>query len=83
MLNQHWPELQAKLEQRGVKLAALGGEANGFSFTGNGNFSQQQSSSREEQAQRAAAFAEFTVAMNRGGATARHSPPVNGNEWWA
>jgi hypothetical protein len=82
MLNQHWPELQEKLDQRGIKLAALGGEANGFSFSGNEN-SSRQNSAREEQTQRAAAFAEFTVAMNRGGATARYSPPVNGNEWWA
>lgn len=82
MLNQHWPELQAKLELRGIKLAALGGEANGFSFAGGGNFSGQ-NFTREEQTQRAAAFAEFTMAMNRGGATARHSPAVTGNEWWA
>ncbi len=83
MLNQYWPELQAKLEQRGIKLAALGGEEN-FTSADNGNFSRQQSPEREESAQQAAAFAEFTVAMNRGGgATARRATTVGGNEWWA
>ncbi|MEY4916821.1 MAG: hypothetical protein RL616_734 [Verrucomicrobiota bacterium] len=83
MLNQYWPELQAKLEQRGIKLAPLGGEEN-FTAADNGNFSRQQQPSREETAQQAAAFAEFTVAMNRGGgATARLATTVGGNEWWA
>ena len=87
LLNQHWPELQAKLEQRGIKLAPLGGETS-FSATANGNpgtgnFSRQQSS-REEAAQQASAFAEFTVAMNRGGATARLAPAIAGSwESWA
>ena len=83
MLNQYWPELQAKLEQRGIKLAPLGGEEN-FTSADNGNFSRQQSPEREESAQQAAAFAEFTVAMNRGGgATARLATTISGNEWWA
>ncbi|HEV2693252.1 MAG TPA: hypothetical protein VG347_10190 [Verrucomicrobiae bacterium] len=87
LMNQHWPELQAKLEQRGIKLAPLGGEANSFTTgnnnTNNGNFSRQQPS-REEAAQQASAFAEFTVAMNRGGATARLAPAIAGGwESWA
>jgi hypothetical protein len=87
LMNQHWPELQQKLEQRGIKLAPLAGETS-FSTTGNGNtgtgnFSRQQSS-REEAAQQASAFAEFTVAMNRGGATARLAPAIAGGwESWA
>jgi hypothetical protein len=81
-LNQSWPELQQKLEQRGIKLAPLGGEANSFSSSGNENFSRQ-NSPREERAQQASAFAEFTVAMTRGGATARSAPASLGNEWWA
>jgi len=86
LMNQHWPELQQKLEQRGIKLAPLGSETN-FTATGNnngtGNFSRQQSS-REEAAQQASAFAEFTVAMNRGGATARLAPAIAGGwESWA
>ncbi len=81
-LNQYWPELQAKLEQRGIKLAPLGGESN-FTSAGNGNFSRQQQSTREESAQQASAFAEFAVAINRGGATARLATITGSNEWWA
>ena len=82
LMNQHWPELQQKLEQRGIKLSALGGEGN-FSAADNGNFSRQQPD-REEAAQQASAFAEFTMAMNRGGATARLAPVTpDGWESWA
>jgi hypothetical protein len=82
LMNQHWPELQQKLEQRGIKLAPLGGEAN--SFTPDGGNSSRQQPSPEEAAQQASAFAEFTVAMNRGGATARLAPVMaDGWESWA
>jgi hypothetical protein len=82
LMNQHWPELQHKLEQRGIKLAPLGGEANS-SAPDNGNSSRQQPS-LEEAAQQASAFAEFTLAMNRGGATARLAPVTAGGwESWA
>jgi hypothetical protein len=71
LMNQHWPELQQRLEQRGIKLAPLGGEAN-FSADSGGSFKQQQqSSSRELEAQKASAFAEFAVASRMVGATAR------------
>ena len=79
LLNAHWPELQQKLELRGIKLGPLGGEGN-FSSTDNGSFSQRQSS-REEEAQQASAFAEFTMAVNPKGATARHAS--SGWESWA
>jgi hypothetical protein len=83
LMNQHWPELQQKLEQRGIKLSALGGEGN-FSAADNGNFSHRHQPSSEEAAQQASAFAEFTVAMNRGGATARLAPVApDGWESWA
>ena len=36
-LSQHWPELQQRLEQRGIKLAPLGGETD-FSANDNGQF---------------------------------------------
>lgn len=82
LMNQHWPELQQKLEQRGIRLAPLGGDPN-FSPANNGSFSRQQSS-REEAAKKASAFAEFTVAMSRGGATARLAPATLGGwESWA
>jgi hypothetical protein len=75
-LNQHWPELQQRLEQRGIKLAPLGGEANFSQSNG-----QEQRSARDEAAQEAAvAFAEFAAI---GGATARRAMSLNGWESWA
>jgi hypothetical protein len=80
-LSQHWPELQQRLEQRGIKLAPLGGEAN-FSTAGDGSFQQDQAS-REEAAQQASAFAEFASAGFAGGATARLAVAHDGWESWA
>ena len=80
LMNQHWPELQQRLEQRGIKLAPLGGEA-GFSTDSGGSFKQQQPSSRELEAQKASAFAEFVLAGRTLGATARLA--VGGWESWA
>ena len=77
-LNQHWADLQSRLELRGIKLGPLGGEEN-FNF-GGGNFSQQQSA-RDEETESAAAFAEF--AAMAGGASARHAPALRGWESWA
>jgi hypothetical protein len=86
LMNQHWPELQQRLEQRGIKLAPLGGEAN-FSADSGGSFNQQQqSSSRELEAQKASAFAEFAVASRMVGATARLAiGGISGGGWesWA
>jgi hypothetical protein len=77
-LNQHWPELQQRLELRGIKLSPLGGETN-FSANDNGNFQRQQAAN-EEMAQQASAFAEFA---SIGGATARLAPVHDGWESWA
>ena len=77
-LNQHWADLQSRLELRGVKLGPLGGED---SFTSGGNFSQQQAPSRDEETERAAAFAEFAAVS--GGATARSATGTSGWESWA
>lgn len=80
-LSQHWPELQQRLDQRGVKLAPLGGET---SFTaGNNGHSRQEQTSQEDVAQQAAAFAEFAAAGNAGGATARLATVHDGWESWA
>ena len=76
-LNQHWPELQQRLEQRGIKLAPLGGEAN---FSQNNNQQQQRSARDEAAMESAAAFAEFAAV---GGATARRAMSLNGWESWA
>lgn len=78
LLNQHWADLQSRLELRGVKLGPLGGEE---SFTSSGNFSQQRSPSRDEETERAAAFAEFAAVS--GGATARSAAGAWGWESWA
>lgn len=80
-LSQYWPELQQRLEQRGIKLAPLGGEAN-FSANDNSHFQRQQAS-QEEAAQQASAFAEFTMATHAGGATARLAAVHDGWESWA
>jgi prepilin-type processing-associated H-X9-DG protein len=80
-LSQHWPELQQRLELRGIKLAPLGGEA-GFSADGNSQFQQPQSAD-EEAAQQASAFAEFASASPAGGATARLAAIHDGWESWA
>jgi hypothetical protein len=78
LLSQHWPELQSRLEQRGIKLAPLGSET-GFSAGDNGNFQQHQTSP-EDALQQATAFAEFAAT---GGATARLVPVHDGWESWA
>jgi len=80
-LNQHWPELQQRLEQRGIKLAPLGGEAD-FSAGGNNQFHHQQTS-QEEAAQKASAFAEFAAVGTNGGASARLAVVHDGWESWA
>ena len=82
-LSQHWSELQQRLEQKGIKLAPLGGETN-FSANDNSQFRQQ--TSQEEAAQQASAFAEFaatTQAVQTGGATARVATVHDGWESWA
>ena len=82
LMNQHWTELQERLEQRGIKLAPLSGE-NQFSSDG-GNFKQQQrDAAREIEAQKASAFAEFAVANHAVGATARLAVGISGWESWA
>ncbi len=80
-LSQHWPELQERLEQRGIKLAPLGGETD-FSAGGNNQFQRPQTS-QEEAAQQASAFAEFASAGTNGGATARLALVHDGWESWA
>ncbi|HEX4349324.1 MAG TPA: hypothetical protein VH251_03005 [Verrucomicrobiae bacterium] len=80
-LNQHWPELQQRLEQRGIKLAPLGGETD-FSANGDRHFQRQQTA-QEEAAQQASAFAEFAAAGGNGGASARLAVLHDGWESWA
>jgi hypothetical protein len=63
-LNQNWPELQQRLEQRGIRLAPLMGDVN-FS-AGNGGHTFQQKPN-----QPAEALAEFTPAFSVAGTFAR------------
>jgi len=79
-LSQHWPELQQRLELRGIKLAPLSAEA-GFSAADNGGFQRQQTA-HEDAAQQASAFAEFASLGQAGGATARLAVH-DGWESWA
>ena len=60
-LNQRWPELQQRLEQRGIKLAPLTSDESAMSFTGQ-NSSRQNQQPAEEKALYASAFAEFSMA---------------------
>lgn len=62
-LNQHWPDLQQRLEQRGVKLAPLGGGENSAASSGE-NFQRQQKPSTESDTFSAGAFAEFALASS-------------------
>ena len=62
-LNQHWPELQQRLEQRGVKLAPLAGQENATAGNGQNGFQQpSQQQSAESDPLFASAFAEFALA---------------------
>jgi hypothetical protein len=80
-LSKHWPDLQQRLEQRGIKLGSLDGDSS-FSSGGSGQFHRQQAA-EEEAAQRASAFAEFAAAGSTGGASARAAVIHEGWESWA
>jgi hypothetical protein len=79
-LSEHWPELQQRLEQRGIKLSELGSEAG---FTGGNPEDARRTFTPEEEAMQASAFAEFATAGGAGGASARHAADYDGWESWA
>jgi len=81
-LNQYWPELQERLEQRGVKLSLLD-DGTGASAHGDDQYQPRKQVSDEEVAQQASAFAEFAVASQSGGASARLAVIHDGWESWA
>ena len=58
-LNQHWPELQQRLEQRGIKLAPLAGLENAASNGGRNGFQQPQQQSAKPEPPLAGAIAGF------------------------
>ncbi len=63
-MSRHWPELQAQLEQRGIRLAPLAqSESNNQSSSNSNSFSQHSSRQQqsEERQTRSGAFAEFAL----------------------
>lgn len=81
-LSQHWPELQQRLEQRGIKLAPL--DTNAGLSADDQRQSQSPQNPEEEAALRASAFAEFaSLDTANGGATARLAVIHDGWESWA
>ncbi len=68
-LNQRWPELQNRLEQRGIKLAPLASDENAMSFANQNRGQQNRQQPPEEKALFASAFAEFSLAGAMTGAT--------------
>ena len=82
-LNQHWAELQQRLEERGIKLAPLGQDGSAMN-PGGENFQRSSHPSAEQNSLSAGAFAEFASA---GAGTTRPVPVAavssRGWEGWA
>jgi hypothetical protein len=71
-LNQHWPELQQRLEQRGIQLAPLSNGDNTATNFGSGGFQSSPHGFNHPDPLEASAFAEFALA----GPAARSSVPA-------
>jgi len=85
-LKQHWPELQQRLEQRGVRLAALTGGENSTTGNGANGFQQSQRGFSNPDPLEAGAFAEFAHASPFLTPTTPATAPVrtvHGWETWA
>lgn len=80
-LNQHWTELQQRLEQRGIRLAPLGHE-NSAASNSNENFQHQPHPPAEQDSLSAGAFAELALA---GSSAPRFSRAAGQRGWesWA
>jgi len=84
-LNQHWPDLQQRLEARGVRLASLTTSEN-FSSTSHQQFQQSKQQFPNQDPLYAGAFAEFALAgsMNEApAARAARATAYRGWETWA
>jgi hypothetical protein len=83
-LNQHWPELQQRLEARGVRVSTLTPSEN---YTGtNHQFNQSKQQSSQQESLHAGAFAEFALAgsmTEAPGARAARASAYRGWETWA
>jgi hypothetical protein len=80
-LNQHWTELQQRLEQRGIRLAPLGHE-NSAASNGNENFQRQPHPPAEQDSLTVGAFAEFAHAVAGGGSSAARVSQVAAERGW-
>lgn len=82
-LNQHWPDLQQRLEARGVRVSTLTPSEN---YTGTGHFHQSKQQSSQQESLQAGAFAEFALAgaMTEAPASrAARASAYRGWETWA
>jgi len=84
-LNQHWSDLQQRLEARGVRVGTLTTAEN---YTGNGHqqFNQSKQQSSNQDSLQAGAFAEFALAgsmTEAPGARAARATAYRGWETWA
>lgn len=83
-VNQHWAELQQRLEERGIKLAPLGQDGAAMNNPGGENFRRPSQQSAEPGALAAGAFAEFASTTATTGRPAP-APAVASRGWegWA
>jgi hypothetical protein len=85
-LNQHWPELQQRLEQRGIRLAPLAGGENSSAGAGTNGFQQPQREFGGTDPLAASAFAAFALAgPAMSSTTAEPTPAILAHGWetWA
>ena len=85
-LSQHWPELQQRLEQRGIRLAPLAGGENSTTNNGTDGFQQPQREFTNPDPLSASAFAEFALAgspIQSTTPTPAVAPARRGWETWA
>jgi len=85
-LKQHWPELQQRLEQRGIKLAPLASTENQTSWSGSQGFKQPPDQPAERESFLTGAFAGFVPAgamTNLPVAPAGQAAPSRGWQTWA
>jgi hypothetical protein len=83
-LNQHWSELQQRLEERGIRLAPLGNESS--TASNDSHFQQSKHQPADSESLSAGAFAEFALAGAVAGSStpaAAHESGQRGWESWA
>ena len=85
-LKQHWPELQQRLELRGIKLAPLTNDGGSASWSGNQGFKNQQPPPGERESFRPGVFAGFVPAVENNNLPeepANQAAPTRGWQTWA